>query len=205
MEGPSFEEFSVFLPRYLNPDQQKHLFDALKQFPGNKDYYLTDAYKEELLQADGWRGFVAINFDSGERRTIAGLVLSNSCDVDLNNARDGDPNIVFAPLIKLAKFRQMLIDAGKPAADADDKIEAIKNQKISSIFYLPAHGQILEESMAILDDLHRHPLAHFAKSEKTKLFTLNQFAFYIFLVKLSIHFTRFSENLPRYDESEVLT
>lgn len=204
MEEHLFEEFRVFLPRYLNPEQQQQLFAALKQFPENKDYYLPQEYQNELLQADGWHGFIAINFHSGDRRPVAGIVISNSCDIDINNPRDDDPNIVFAPLIRVAKFRQMLIDSGKQEADADNKIDAIRNQRISSVFYLPALPTVLEESMAVLDDLHQHPLAHFGASEKTKLFTLNQFGFYIFLVKISIHFTRFSENLPRFRPSEVV-
>jgi hypothetical protein len=198
MQTDTFEEFKSFLPKYLNAEQQKSLFEALKEFPQNRNYYLGRQYEKELLQGDAWRGFVAINFSNGERRPVNGIVLSNSCDIDLDNPRDGEPNIIFAPLIRIAKFKQLLIDSGKPEIDAENKIEAIRNQRISSIFYLPALPSTLDESMAVLDDLHQHPVSHFHATERTKLFTLNQYAFYIFLFKLSIHFTRFSEKLPRF-------
>ena len=170
----------------------------------HKNYYLGPQYhQQDLLQGDGWRGFVAINFHSGERKSVNGLVLSNTCDVDIKNPRDADPNIIFVPLIKLSRFKETLIGAGKTDADVMNKIDAIRSQRTTSIFYLPELPDIVEESMVLFDDLHQHPLADFHAIEKSKLFTLNQYAFYLFLVKLSIHFTRFSEDLPRYPEAQV--
>jgi len=200
MEGVLFEDIRVFLPRYLNPEHQDKLLEAVRQFPNIKQFYLLNKYEDELLQGDGWRGFVAINFHNGDRKKVSGLVLSNSCDIDVKNPRDGDPNIIFAPLIRVSRFKQILIEAGKSEAAATDKIDTIRRQCITSIFYLPELPHVLEESMAILDDLHQHPLSDFHASEKAKLFTLDQFAFYLFLLKLSIHFTRFNEALPRYSE-----
>ena len=199
MAGELLEDIRLFLPRYLNPEHQAELFEAIKQFPENKDYYLgRQYYQHDLLQGDGWRGFVAINFHSGERKTVTGLVLSNTCDIDIKNPRDADPNIIFVPLIRLARFKQTLLDAGKAEADVMNKVDAIRSQRSTSIFYLPELPEVIEESMVLLDDLHQHPLSHFHATDKSKVFTLNQYAFYLFLVKLSIHFTRFSEDLSRY-------
>ena len=52
---------------------------------GTADYFLgqtRDAFKSDMLQGDGWRGFQLFMFDTGKRRSVQGLVISNSCDVD---------------------------------------------------------------------------------------------------------------------------
>ena len=79
----------------------------------------------------------------------------------------------------------------------EDKLALIRRQRITDIFYLPSNG-VNEESMILLDDIHRHPLDHFLAQEKTKLFTLTQTAFYVFVIKLSIHFHRVKEGARRF-------
>jgi hypothetical protein len=54
-----------------------------------------------------------------------------------------------------------------------------------------------EDHIALLDDLHTLPLGMFQKADRPKLFTLSQVGFYLFVVKLSIHFCRFSEGISR--------
>jgi hypothetical protein len=77
-------------------------------------------------------------------------------------------------------------------------MEAIRKQRITSLFYLPKGGQLDEDHIALLDDLHNVPLATFeASTSRSKLFTLSQMGAYLFLLKISIHFCRFSEDLSR--------
>lgn len=60
-----------------------------------------DTFTEEMLQGDGWRGFQLFMFDPGDRRSVRGLVLSNSCNVDPDNPRDVPARVVFAPLVNV--------------------------------------------------------------------------------------------------------
>ncbi len=97
----------------------------------------------------------------------------------------------------------MLLDAGIQSDRVEGQIKSIRKQEKTDIFYLPASAT-LPECVVMLDDIRPQPLSMFMRKEnnRKRLFRLNNFGFYIFLMKLSIHFTRFGENLDRRDPSE---
>jgi len=195
----SLEEISVFLPKYLSPDEQHGLFDEIKRLPNDIAFYdRRRDLDDDLLQGDGWRGLVAINFDSLERKSLSGVIVSNSCDVDIKNKRDISPNVLFAPIIRLSDFGALLKASGKTAYQITERLDTIRSQRITSIFYLPKCDGVIDESLILLDDIHRHPLRNFVKVDRAKVFTLTQTAFYLFLIKLSVHFHRVNEGVHRY-------
>src|SRR5262249_980279 len=151
------------------------------------------------LQGDGWTKMEIIEFSSGARDKIKGLLLSNSCDIASANPRDFPPKIVFAPLVPLKAFADLLRQSPRlQSGQVEDKLTSIRKQRITSLFYLPQGGGLDADHIAILDDLHSIPLATFLQEgERTKLFTLGQMGFYLFVFKLSIHFCRFHEGVVR--------
>jgi hypothetical protein len=200
VENDIFEQIRLFLPKYLSAEQQRELFSELARFPNNFDFYLLrQDLRELLLQGDGWRGFVVIDFVTGTRKTVSGIVLSNSCDIAVENQRDLPVNILFAPLIALDRYKSSLRAVGKTEPQLEVIIGTIRKQYVTSIFYIPGGSGIIEESIILLDDIHAHPLQDFLQSgERQPIFTLNQYAFYLFLIKLSIHFSRFREGIQRF-------
>ncbi|MBK9306890.1 MAG: hypothetical protein IPM58_07350 [Nitrospira sp.] len=198
LEDGIYEQIKLFLPKYLSPDQTRDLFSELSRFPDNMAFYLNrDDLRDELLQGDGWRGLIAINFLTGERKTVSGAILSNSCDIDSSNTGSLPVNVLFAPLIELRKFTDRLRGFGKTEDQIQNTVITIKKQQVTNIFYLPeCHGSI-PESLILLGDIHSHPLQHFLQQSRQPLFKLNQYAFYLFLIKLSIHFSRFQEGVQR--------
>lgn len=199
IENDIFDQIRLFLPKYLSAEQQRQLFSELAKFPENFDFYLLrEDLREMLLQGDGWQGFVVIDFATGARKTVSGMILSNSCDVDIENRRDLPVNLLFAPLISLARYRRLLSGVGKNEDQIDGIIGNIRKQYVTSIFYIPDRSGIIEESIILLDDIHAHPLQDFLGRERQSIFTLNQYAFYLFLIKLSIHFSRFREGIQRF-------
>lgn len=191
------------IPYYLTAEDQKVLLDELKAIScgGTAKYLLStyrDSFKEMMLQGDGWRGFQLFLFETGERRSVRGIVLSNSCDVDLNNPREVPARVIFAPLVKLAAFKALLNASGIGADRVDDKIAAVKAQKTSNIFYLPAGGVLEEDYIVRFDEAHNMPVAaHTASSDREKLFTLSNTGFYMLVFKLSVHFCRLQEKVNR--------
>jgi hypothetical protein len=191
------------IPYYLTAEDQKVLLDELKAIScgGTAKYLLStyqDSFKEMMLQGDGWRGFQLFLFETGERRSVRGVVLSNSCDVDPNNPREVPARVIFAPLVKLAVFKALLNTSGIGADRVADKIAAIKAQKTSNIFYLPADGVLEEDYVVRFDDAHNMPVAaHTVSSDREKLFTLSNTGFYMLVFKLSVHFCRFQEKVNR--------
>ena len=85
--------------------------------------------------------------------------------------------------------------AGQTPQQLASIAEAIKGQQVTSLMYLPAVGGIMEPSVGLFDDLRAQPLDNFRANERSKLFCLSDFGFYLFLFKLSIHFTRMLEDV----------
>lgn len=192
----SFDDFEVFLPKYLFPGERRDLFENLKQFPDKLNYYSNNS-SAPLLQGDGWSGFIATDFETREAKPISGVVVSNSCDVDTSNRRPIEMNVLFAPLIRLARYANLLASGGKTKAEIEDTLSTIRLQRVSNIFYLPRIEGKIEESAALLDSIRPHPLKDFITRGRSRLFTLSQSGFYVFLFKLSIHFCRAQENVHR--------
>jgi hypothetical protein len=144
----------------------------------------------------GGRGSIAIDFVTGSRKEVSGVILSNSCDIAEENERALPVNILFAPLIQLERYTTVLRSIGKNDEQIEKTVQNIKKQYVTSIFYVPQNVGSIEESIILLDDIHTQPLHDFLGRSRTSLFTLNQYAFYIFLIKLSIHFSRFGRRRP---------
>lgn len=197
-EADLFQQARIYLPKYLSSEKQRDLWEELKSFPNNRSYYSTEAtLAGQLLQGDGWRGFVVIDFHTLEKKVVSGVVVSNSCDIGVENPRALAPNVLFAPLIRLEAYCQLLRDAGQTETQIRSVCESIRKQRVTTIFYLPAHEDVLQDSIVVLHDIHSHPLLDFIATNRSCLFTLNQFAFYLFLMKISIHLTRMQEGMAR--------
>jgi hypothetical protein len=188
------------IPYYLTADPaQKVLLAELKSLSdgASKGYFIPkgdDSYSVEMLQGDGWRGFQAFSFENGNLNPVRGIVLSNSCDV--TNPRVMPPKVTFAPIVKLSKVVERFEAFGLDKEQVDSRLQAIRAQGVTSIFYLPADDLLDEEHVALLDDLHSMPIdAH--KQAAEKLFTLSMAGFYLFVFKLSVHFCRLHENVDR--------
>jgi len=182
------------IPYYLTQEAKLGLIKALSGFPENINYF-TSLYPSELLQGDGVDGLQVINFDDGTRKSVKGILLSNSCDMDCANQRELPIKITFAPLINLDKYIGVLSGSGLDPDKIQNKISSIKEQKVTNIFFLPKNNSLNADHIALLSDLYTIPLSSLNKG--VKLFTLSQVGFYLFLFKLSVHFCRFHENINR--------
>jgi len=193
----TLEAVQEHIPSYLTRPQQEELARALAGFPAKMNYYTTK-YGDELLQGDGWSALQLIHFETGERKGVKGIILSNSCDVDPQNKRDLPARVIFAPVIQLEVFIASLLRRGVAETSISAKIQAIKEQKVTSIFFLPKGGVLEADYIVVLDDVHTMPAKLFWEdASKAKLFTLSQAGFYLFVLKLSVHLCRFHENVDR--------
>jgi hypothetical protein len=190
-----FEQVRRFLPPYLTSENKKDLFSELKKFPDKLNYF-WDAPAELRLQGDAWRPFTALRFEDGQRKQVAGVIVSNSCDIDASNERHFRANVLYAPLISMDRFAKRLTDLGLTVERVSDVLGSIRRQENTRVFYLPASAQ-LPEALVQLDDIHAEPLDHFLASSGQRLFSLSQGGFYVFLIKLAIHFTRVQEGVSR--------
>jgi hypothetical protein len=187
------------IPSYLSQKDKESLVRALDDFPRRINYYI-DLYPNEALQGDGWTSVEIIRFENGDRKMIKAILLSNSCDIDPENKRDLPIKLTFAPVIKLDRYFDYLTKAGVGDKEIEHKTLAIKEQRVSSLIYLPEGAGLDGDYVALLNDLHTVPYAAFSsKNERKKLFTLSNVGFYLFVLKLSVHFCRLHEEVLRGD------
>jgi hypothetical protein len=198
----SIDDIQMFLPKYLSTEAEEALFEGLEQFPSNIDKRLyTSRYMhtENISQGDGIEGLLFVNLPDTKIDKGKGMVLSNTCDISSENKRFFPPSIVYAPIYRLRKYKAALLEAGVDPGQVNAHIDTIKIQKVSSIFYLPQGGTLEEESIVFLDRLNSCDMDFFEGRiiPEKRLFTLSDYGFYLFLFKLSIHFTRIREGVQR--------
>ena len=195
------DSFKDQIPYYLTQGQKDGLLKELNAFINNstiKTNYFSNNFQDKILQGDGWEKLQIRNFYTGDKISILGIILSNSCNVAPDNERDLPIQITFAPLIPLSGYVALLKKEKIKDPEIEDKVESIKKQRITSIFFLPADSYLPEDYIALFDQLYTMPLDVFnQKNKKSKAFTLSMFGFYLFVFKLSIHFCRFQENVAR--------
>lgn len=184
------------IPYYLTERDKEALVKELKKF--NSITYYINLYPDVALQGDGWSALGLIRYETGERRQVRGIVLSNSCDIDPKNKSDIPTKLLFAPIIKLRAYASLLEDADISKEKIEGKFNSIRQQRVTTLFYLPKGAGLEDEYIALLDDIHSLPLkVFFEQKDRTKLFTLSLPGFYLFILKLSVHFCRFSEDVSR--------
>ena len=135
-----FQEVERQLPAYLNYDGKKKLFSDLTQFPDNIDERLYTTYlKAELclFQGDGLKDMLFVDLPSLNKKEVDAMILSNSCDIDPKNEKFFPLNVVYAPIVSLQRYVDLLISQEVDKAKLEDHVNSIKRQEVSHIFYLP--------------------------------------------------------------------
>ncbi len=201
----NFDDLKIYLPKYLSSESEKQLFSSLKGFPNNIDERLYSDYLRDtkiIYQGDGLKDLLAVNLKTLDKKNVNGMIFSNTCDLATENVRNFPSQIVYAPIISLDKYKSAL--KGKiDSVRLQSHIEAIKKQLITQIFYLPEKGQSLKESIVFLDRIFNVD-NDFVKRDSLKdnrIFTLSDYGNYLFLFKLSLHFTRIQDKVERKSNS----
>lgn len=189
-----------YLPDFLSRRSYEEVIGQLNNISGLTDYYWhgenADAYF--MLQGDAWTGVPIVNQDSGERKTVTAVVVSNSCDIDPNNVGRPDKHVVVSPLINLIDYENLLQKNGINGNKKDNIIKNIRTQRKSEIIWFPPDEMNRKnERILLLDRMYGVPLATFQSSIKNRAFRLSNAGFYVFLLKISIHFTRLLEKVDR--------
>ncbi len=198
----NFNDFKLYLPKYLSPESTKELFDCLKDFPDNINnrLYTTEILNEKFIyQGDGIKNLLVINLPETKIDNKNCMIFSDTCDIDLNNKRFFPSRLIYAPIFNLNKYIDILKQSIKTKQQIEEHIIAIKKQYITQIFYLPENN-LINESIVFLDRINNISNDFISRDKITeqRLFSLSNYGFYLFLFKLSIHVTRIQEKVDRY-------
>lgn len=196
----NLNEVEIFLPKYLSAESKAELYAGLQDFPNNLDsrFYTNKLNDLIIYQGDGLKELLAVNLPHLDVKSIDGLILSNTCDLDILNKRAFPSQIVYAPILNLKKYEEQLVTILNKEK-LINHISDIKNQSITQILYLPKLENVLEESIVFLDRIFNIP-NDFIKRENLnniRIFSLSDYGNYLFLFKLSMHFTRIQDKVDR--------
>lgn len=197
------EDFKLYLPKYLSAESDKELFDSLKDFPNNIDsrFYTNHLIDTDIIyQGDGLIDMLFVNLPNPTIKPIPSMILSNTCDIDLVNSRNFPSQVVYAPLFNLTKYQEALHkNSEKSKERIDSHIQSIKNQEITQIFFLPKADGKVDDSIVFFDRVCNFPNKLISRKnlKERRLFTLSDYGSYLFLLKLSIHFTRIQDKVER--------
>lgn len=198
-----FEEIKIYLPKYLSIESEQNLFNNLKNFPNNINtrIYSTFHLNDQIIyQGDGLEGLLIINLPDSHIRKSKAIILSNTCDINLDNIRMYPPSICYSPIFNLQKFinRLKVRNAASPEK-ISHFVNSLKKQKISQIFYLPKGGKLDSDSFIFLNKINSCDNSSIERKNlnKMRLFSLSNYGLYLFLFKLSIHFSRIREDVDR--------
>lgn len=196
-----FEEIRLYLPRYLSEESQDALFSELKQFPDNRGDRLYSSSLDDdpdVFQGDGLLELPISNLPDTRIQEGPVMVLSNTCDTSLENKRAS--RIAYCPILKLSTYLDFIERTGiRTGEGLQSLVASIKGQQVTSLFYLPSGGTLAEDCVALLDRPNNCDMSYLAANpqKRTKMFILSTYGFYLFLLKLSIHFSRIREAVDR--------
>lgn len=197
----SFEELAKYFPQYLTEHQKIAVAEEFKAFP-NLNYYLR-RFETEYLQGDCWFDIPLGTVGVDSRGPVAGVILSNSCDIDLGNKRSLPPNVIVSPMLSVDRYVAALEKSGMDKKAIASKVNDIRRQAVTDIMYFPASDTLKDESLIWLSRVYSLPMkAVSSHANLKKIFTLSQIGFYVLTMKLAIHFCRLHEGVARFPEPQ---
>ena len=210
------EHFERLLPNYLSKAEKGRLLAALEQFyeqsvrkqPAWSSKFYTNFYlhknSDYFLQGDLLMSIRQPNWNyeanAYDKIYAKALILSNTCDMDVNNDRVIPKEIVLAPLIPFSDFVEelsLLLEGKK----LESIIQGVKSQIYSNVFYLPPVQGTSEDFVCFFDNVFWFPTeelnSYLPDLNQTRIASFDYFGYYLFLVKLSYHFCRLPEEKQR--------
>jgi hypothetical protein len=195
-----FNDIKIYLPKYLSEEATSSLFRELASFPNNIDsrmYTLKLKDEQTIFQGDGLSELWVSDLPGERREQTRVMVLSNTCDIAPDHKRLLGPRLLYCPIIRLSAYESLVRKAAM--ISAEDHLKALRRQEVTSMMYLPENEKLGGEAIALLDRVNNCDAQKLDLLEltRTRLFTLADYGFYLFLLKISIHFTRIREGVAR--------
>lgn len=198
----NIDDIKIYLPKFLSSESEKELFAGLKDFPHNIDGRLYTSYLKDteiIYQGDGLKDLLVVNLPSPEIKPAPSMILSNTCDIALENIRNFPSQVVYAPIFNLKKYQDKLYSKSQNSKkQIDSHIDSVRHQRITQVFFLPKIEDKIDDSIVFFDRVCNFPnnLMDRSNLKERRLFTLSDYGAYLFLLKLSIHLS-FTDRMNR--------
>jgi hypothetical protein len=185
------------LAYYLTAERADGFLKALEDYrDSGEGQFFQHVEDDDIVQGDAVGTFLMYSLQRGTHKPVLGIALSNSCDISRENRRDLPVNITFAPLVAMSSMVARFKEAGLAEAAITSKVQAIKKQHVTDLFYLPQHEEN-GERVAILSQAQSMPIEMLYESSPIVRLRLSMLGFYLLLFKLTVHFCRMHEEIDR--------
>lgn len=209
-KADNLEFIKTHLPKYLTPDASDNLFKEVNNsFPLSSDPYKIFKNAQEpirLYQGDCILDIPFGIFEGSTYKTtyLEGIVASNTCDIAPENERIVVNQVQFFPVFNLDEYLKLLKSKEISANRILTFVQDLKANRISNLFYLPPY-QSLQEGFIRFDISSSIPTTSLYKGgysfeyspKGDRIFTFSDYGFYLFIIKLSIHYCRIREGVFR--------
>jgi hypothetical protein len=203
--------FDQMLPSYLTNTAKGRIKEALEQFFDDKEYisyngFYTKEKHEYLMQSDVVHSVVGIDWNAEEKKYITGfvpaLLISNSCDVALENDRSlNSKEALFAPIISVDTHLNFAKDNGSTVEQVDNIYRTLRRQEYTNLFYLPPNPVNGKDYIVRLDKIYWVPQTELIEIlsdlDKNRFISLSDWGYYLYITKLSLHTCRIPEEIER--------
>ena len=192
------EEMQVLLNDNLLRENLDAVVQELQEMAAGRGMIAAN-HEDLLLQGDIYDGVPCV-LRSGNEITVSPrrvILISNSCDASIENPRPVPIDLTVAPLLRLARYEQMLLEKGVSSQAVSDVIKAIRRQEKTNMVFIPAGANVPEDMVALLDRVQSLSVKDFLHADPSRLAVLTQRGFWVLLVKLSMHFLRPHEGVER--------
>lgn len=200
------DKVSRLLPNYLTDATRKTLEVALKDFINNEKITqdpFTSFKNEFFLQGDIISNIPFPNWNNNQFTTANAsrcIILSNTCDIDVENSRDIPLDCLLAPVLSLGKYEVMLLKKGITQQKVDTFIDNVKKYRITNLFYLPIdeNGKYSPDEKGYIVSLDKaFSLPRSVLDITQHIRSLNQFFSYLFTFQISVNLCRFHDKVDR--------
>lgn len=213
MQSFNVDNLGELFPSYLSLGEKGRLAKALEQFKGKSDnvinydkFYASNIQSSHFKQGDllAQIRFPHWDIDKSEfiKKYPNAIILSNTCDIAIENERDIDKQVCFAESFKLKDFLDYLQDKGTKPQRIKEISNSIKRQDYSNLFYMPPKNSDENEYIIFFDRVTWFPIKELEiyKSQnfnETLISTLSHFGHYLMIVKMTYHLCRVPEENER--------
>jgi hypothetical protein len=205
-------ELDKFLPLYYDLETRERIKSGLAGFYNRKEkpfeypkFYTNDS-PDYLLQSDLLNSVRTVSWSRSHNDFYpiytSAILISNTCDIVQENERDyNEKQALIAPMLDINLFFKEMFDEGYNQQQIDEMHSVFKNQSISNILYLPPNFINGNEYLVWLDKICWVPPGQlnggYASIIDNRFLGLTNWAFYLFLFKITFHFARLGRDNDR--------
>lgn len=198
MPGWTLADLRILLGEDLSEGSLRDVVAELQRIQSG--YQITQTnHAESLLQGDIY-GAVGVVERRGNHLSIEhrrAMLVSNSCDVDRRNARDLPVSVTIAPVMRLSRFRQMLLDSDVDEDRIASIVQSLKVQELSTMLYVPVGSGVQEPLVVMLSNVQSMSIDEFNTPLPNREAVLTARGFWLLVIKLAMHFCRPYEAVER--------